>query len=766
MKRVAFWLALVAAAPAAAQSPRAPYLQSASEDAMTIVWRSDTDPPPNVCYGASPDALDDIVPARVTRFGAVDQLEARVTGLTPATRYFYSVGHAACPPATSGDPNQHFTTAPVAGTRGGFRFWVVGDSGTGGTAQRNVFDAMRAEAADLPPDLFVHVGDMAYDRGTTSEFDVGFYDMYAPLLSNTPVWPALGNHEGASSDSATESGPYYEGYVLPTDGRSGGVPSGTEAYYSFDYANVHFIVLDSYDSPRSPMGAMVQWLEMDLAAADAEWLIAYWHHPPYTDGTHQDDESQQEDMRRQVLPVLEAAGVDLILAGHSHIYERSYLLRGGYYAGLPGGGATAAIVDSGDGRPTGDGPYASEAGTLYVVAGHGGTGVGGTGRHPLMAFTEIANGSCLVDVEGGLLTLRNVRADGAVTDEVVLVKEDGIFVTAPSGGSYLAGSDIEVLWTSVGAGSGEVRVEYSLDDGASWTVIADRTADDGALTWSSPRRMTTQGRVRVTDTVDAARSGTSARAFTLSAETDVTLVPAGGVWEYWDDAAAPAADWLTTTGGWSSGPAQLGYGDGDEATVLADEDPNVPSAYFRRTVTVDGDLLSLSARVVFDDGFALFVDGVMVGGANVDDGVGHDTFASATSSDNEVLTLDLDPSLLPAGEHVIAVIVKQANGSSSDLSFDLSLEARVRVAIDPPGTDAGVPDADGGSTPSDGAVVGPDAATAGVDAGPGGDGGGDGCGCRVGARPATPGWLALLGLAVVVRIRRASGARRRSSPRP
>lgn len=754
---------LLASAPASAQSPRAPYLQSATENEITIVWRSDADPPPSACYGASPDALDTLAPGRVSRFGAVDQIEVPITGLPPATRFYYAVGHAACPPAAPGDPGHYFTTAPPRGTREPFRVWLVGDSGTGGSGQRRVFDAMRAEAVDRAPDLFVHVGDMAYDSGTTSEFDANFYAMYAPLLSNTPVWPALGNHEGGSSDSGTQSGPYYEGYVLPADGRAGGVPSGTEAYYAFDYANVHFIVLDSHDSPRTATGAMVRWLEMDLAAATAEWVVALWHHPPYTDGTHQDDESQQEDMRQEVLPVLEAAGVDLVLAGHSHIYERSYLLRGGYYAGLPGAGATAAIVDPGDGRPDGDGPYLAEDGTLYVVAGHGGAGVGGDGAHPLMAFTEIEWGSCLIDVEGGLLTLRNVREDGAITDEVVLVKEDGIFVNRPSGGSYLAGSAIDVVWTSVGAGSGEVSIEYSLDGGRSWAVAVARTADDGSESWTAPRRETAEGLVRVTDLGDATRSGTSPRPFALSAESDVTLSGPGGIWEYHDAPAAPPADWSTTTGGWSSGPAPLGYGDGDEATVLRDEDPNVPSAYFRRSVRVDGALTALRARVVYDDGFALFVDGAMVGGVNVDDGLGHDVFASAQSADDEVAMLDLDPSLLPPGDHVIAVVVKQSSGSSSDLSFDLTLEGRARVMLDPPGPDGGVPGPDGGGAPADGAVSAGDAA-ADHDAGsPGGDD--PGCACRAVAPRPGAAWPLALVLALALRTRWASGGRRRAPGR-
>ena len=753
---IAALLLSLAAGPAFAQSPREPYLQIGTPTSMTVVWRSDASPPPGVCYGAAPDALTTLAMGTATRVGAVDHIEVEITGLRPATRYYYAVGHASCPPSAAGSPGHHWTTSPTVGAATPFRFWVVGDSGTGGRDQRAVFDAMRAEAAGTPPDLFVHVGDMAYSDGTVAEFDSNFYAVYAPLLSTIPVWPAIGNHEGHSSTSATESGPYYDGYVLPRDGRAGGVPSGTEAYYSFDYSNVHFIVLDSYDSPRDVAGAMVRWLEMDLAATTQEWLIAYWHHPPYTDGSHVDSEGAQQDMRQQVIPVLEAAGVDLVLGGHSHIYERSYLLHGAYYAGLAGPGATAAIVDMGDGRPGGDGAYVTEAGDVYVVAGHGGTGVSGAGMHPLMAFSEVENGSCLVDVEGGVITLRNVRIDGAITDEVVLVHGSGIFVNQPSGMSYPAGSDIDVLWTSVGAGSGEVSIEYSLDDGAGWTTVIDRTADDGMFTWSSPLVATMLGRVRVTDVADAGRSGTSPRPFALSAESDVLLIGAGSVWEYNDAMAAPPADWATTTGGWASGPAQLGYGDGDEATVLLDADPNVPSAYFRQALTVAGEVVEASATVTFDDGFALLIDGVVAGSRYVDGGLDHDAFASQQSSDNEVATITIDPTLLGEGDRAIAVIVKQANGTSSDLSFDLSLTARVRAPVVPP-PDGGTPGLDGGSTP-DGSVS---RDAGGADAG--GDPGGDGCGCRIDAQRSGGAWWLAFGLAVLLSARSAS--RRRGRPR-
>ena len=739
---LALALALAALGPlvAEAQSVRAPYLQQGTSDGVTVVWRTAAPEDSVVCWGASPDALT------VTATGPTGRDHVvRIDGLEADTRWYYAISPGgACPVA--GDADHFFRTAPAPGTPRPFSMWVVGDSGTGGSRQRAVFAAMRDVTGGASPDLFLHVGDMAYSDGTTSEFDRNFFDVYAPLLRNTVVWPAMGNHEGHTSVSATQSGPYYEAYVLPVDGAAGGLPSGTEAYYAFDYGNVHFIVLDSHQSDRAIDGPMLRWMQMDLAATAADWIVAYWHHPAYTDGSHDSDrEGALIDMRENALPILEAAGVDVVLAGHSHIYERSYLLHGAYDTPTS---AAGHILDMGDGRPDGDGAYdANGDGALYVVAGHGGTGVSGAGNHPVMFHSEVDHGSCLIDVAGGSLTLRNIRWDGTETDRVSLVKGDGIAVLAPVGGeTFLAGSTVDVLWASTGT-SGEVRVEYSLDDGERWAVIADRTPDDGRLAWETPRRQSTRARVRVTDVADASLSATSPASFALSASAEVEVLPFGGTWEYHDQPEAPPSDWDTTTGGWPSGPGQLGYGDGDEATTLLDADPNIASAYFRRTITVDGAVTSARLRVLFDDGFAAFVNGAPVLSRNVDD-LAHDAYASTGSMDDELLEMDIDPAAFVDGENVIAVIVKQSSGSSSDLSFDLSLRLGLRVDVEPPPTDAGAPDDDGGSAGDDAAGPDPDGGSTSPPSS-------DGCGCRVAPSPAGPGLaLALLALLAFARRRR------------
>ena len=131
-------------------------------------------------------------------------------------------------------------------------------------------------------DLYLHVGDMAYGSGTNKEFSDRFFKMYEPTLRNTVCWGSMGNHEGRTSKGATGIVPFYDAFISPTKAEAGGLPSGKEAFYSFDWGKVHFICLDSHDLDRRPTGEMAQWLKADLEKTKAKFLVAFFHHPPYT----------------------------------------------------------------------------------------------------------------------------------------------------------------------------------------------------------------------------------------------------------------------------------------------------------------------------------------------------------------------------------------------------------------------------------------------------------------------------------------------------
>ena len=286
-------------------------------------------------------------------------------------------------------------------------------------------------------DLWMILGDNAYPDGTDSDYQKAIFEMYPEALRSSPLWPTLGNHDGKSANSITQSGVYYDIFTLPTRGQAGGVPSGTEAYYSFDYANSHFICLDSHDSERTADGAMMQWLKADLAATPRDWIIAFFHHPTFTKGTHDSDKDtdsggRMNDMRAIFLPVLEAGGVDVILTGHSHTYERSPLLDG-HYGKSPTFDAAAHVKQKGNGRADGDGVYlkprarAKHAGEVSVVTGSAGHAGSLTKppplNHPAMIVSYNEPGSTVIDIDGLRLDLSFLNDQGIKRDWFTIQKK-------------------------------------------------------------------------------------------------------------------------------------------------------------------------------------------------------------------------------------------------------------------------------------------------------------------------------------------------------
>ncbi len=414
---------------------RGPYLQVGTPTSVIVRWRTDAPTDSRVRYGISVAILsfyaDDA--ALTTEHQVV------LTGLSPSTRYYYSVGTTA-ETLAGGDATTTFATAPVVGTRQPTRIWAIGDSGGGsggaGADVARVRDAYLTRSAGRPTDVWLMLGDNAYFNGTDAEYQAAVFDMFPTVLRSTVLWPTRGNHEflyaGGSND-------YYDIFTMPTAGEAGGLPSGTAAYYSFDYSNIHFLCLDSEGTDRSPGGAMLTWLASDLAATTQEWKIAYWHHPPYSKGSHDSDDStdsggRMRDMRQNALPILEGGGVDLVLCGHSHAYERSCLLHGLY--DVSDSLKPWMKLDPGNGQLGGDGAYRKPVaghpdgdGAVYVVAGSASFMGGGTLNHPVMVASLNVLGSLEVDVDGDRLEARFLPAAGGTFDGFTMFK--GPPVAAP-----------------------------------------------------------------------------------------------------------------------------------------------------------------------------------------------------------------------------------------------------------------------------------------------------------------------------------------------
>ena len=128
-----------------------------------------------------------------------------------------------------------------------------------------------------PLDIYLHVGDMVYSKGTDHGFERAFFKPYRLTLRNTVCWPAMGNREGATFNGNTIIGPCCDCYVLPTRGEASAVASGSEFHYSFDYGNVHFIAITSDDLDRFPTAPVARRLKADFGQTGADWIFAHWH---------------------------------------------------------------------------------------------------------------------------------------------------------------------------------------------------------------------------------------------------------------------------------------------------------------------------------------------------------------------------------------------------------------------------------------------------------------------------------------------------------
>jgi len=456
---------------------RGPYLQRASASQVTVRWRTDVATDSVVNYGTDSGNLNQTAqdPTSSTEHGVT------VTGLLPNTTYYYSVGDSSTTFAQG--PDFFFETHPSPGTGQATRIWVLGDSGTADANAAAVRDAFLGFNGGSHVDLWLMLGDNAYNDGTDAEYQAAVFDMYPTILRNSVLWSTLGNHDGHTADSATQSGPYYDIFTLPAAGESGGIASGTEAYYSFDYANIHFVCLDSYETDRSSGGAMATWLQSDLAATTQEWIVAFWHHPPYSKGSHNSDtEGRLIDMRQVFLPIFESHGVDLVLGGHSHSYERSMLIDGHYGDSSTFGPAN--IIDGGDGDPAGSGGYVKETipndGAVYITAGSSGKISGGALNHPVMISNLNQLGSVVVDVNFNQMDVQFLNNAGVVSDTFRITHDPGPGnpPAAPSGLSAapFSPSEIDLNWTDNASDEDGFDIERS-PDGSLWALIDSVGAD-------------------------------------------------------------------------------------------------------------------------------------------------------------------------------------------------------------------------------------------------------------------------------------------------
>ncbi|MBK7951921.1 MAG: metallophosphoesterase [Deltaproteobacteria bacterium] len=496
--------AMMLSSPAAgATEPERVFLQQVGSHSAIVKWRGgDAD---RVCWSRASFFLRIAhwplcVRAVETEGG---HKEARLFPLSPDQEFHYIVGRPGRDAVI--DPDQRFRTAPVRNRTprdGNTHIWIVGDSGTAtetqlkpplgdGVSLTHPGEALAVKQGFLtynqgkePVDLFLLLGDNAYLDGTDAQWQGAFFDIYPEIMKGAQVVPTIGNHEmggtlfdlgpllgippgrlitflGGTSFSSdplswddgnpatVDNGPpYLDIFTLPGEGEQGGVPSGTEQYYSIAYANVHVVSLDSQLSNRddAQRQAMADWLAADLSANDRDWTVVIFHHPPYSKGENHDSdvEDAEIDMREVFTPIFDDYGVDVVYNGHSHSYERSFYMTG--HTGLSpsfdlethveldaeGNGASGQGTEIYRQVSAGSG-YDDKV--VYTVAGSSGKAdelnpcvpprtLGCTPpdwlQHPAHYFSVPLKGSVVLDASRKTLTSRFIDEHGAVIDSFTI----------------------------------------------------------------------------------------------------------------------------------------------------------------------------------------------------------------------------------------------------------------------------------------------------------------------------------------------------------
>jgi len=371
-----FWgLILMAASAAPAPAPddilMGPYVNFVTPHSARVVWVTGPEAPAGTVVGESDGARRKVkVKARTSGFNKRDErLHVAVfDGLDHSTLYHYEV--------RSGEVTQKgtFHTAPPKGARDPFRFIVYGDTRSYPERHLSVSQAM---AREKQFSFVVLSGDLVSNGQTWKQWEEQFFTPAREFLTRTAFWPVRGNHEG--------NGVYYRQlFELP----------GDELWYSFDYGNLHYVILDS-ESRGEQREAMVQWLKEDLAANEAEWTFVSYHRPTFNIGGHASDWGKED-----VLPVLEEHEVDLVITGHSHLYERFKPI------GAEGKKPLIHIVSGGGGAPS------YEVRPSPLLEG----GIGYSGLH-----------YCYFQIDGNTLRMTVKKPDGEVLDRMKLVKKSGTY---------------------------------------------------------------------------------------------------------------------------------------------------------------------------------------------------------------------------------------------------------------------------------------------------------------------------------------------------
>lgn len=474
---------------------RGPYLQSPTENSIVIKWRTGVASNSKVQYGTSLSNLNLVA----TNNTSTTEHTITLDNLNPATTYYYAVGSTSSLFTIPSD-SFRFKTNPIPGIAVPTRVWAIGDFGKGNSEQVAVKNSYLNYSDSIPTDVWIWLGDNVYDDGTDAEYQQKLFQLngFSDVFNSIPFWPSPGNHDYnevwqesvffgipySNIDFSDHQGPYFDMVHVPTQAEAGGYPSQYELFYSFDYGDVHFLSLNSevYDFTQtfSGINQMKQWIEQDLIQNNKTFTIAYFHQPPYSKGSHDSDDPQElvmKAMREKIIPLLETYDIDLVICGHSHVFERSKLIHG-HYGNSFSFEPSTMLKDSTNGNFSQGNAYRKDGlnntpdGTVYVVCGNSGSKEDAPSlNYPIMEYVDggdQACGSFVMDIYKNRLDGKYLHMDGTVKDEFTILKSN-LNVQVPD--IYICEGEDVTVNPIVSGGSDSISYEWSIDNQTTTSVL-------------------------------------------------------------------------------------------------------------------------------------------------------------------------------------------------------------------------------------------------------------------------------------------------------
>lgn len=342
-----------------------PYLSQVTENSIVVSWHTAAPVESVIEYGETAACGLTVKDDVKTRMHNI-----KITGLKPSKKYYYRI--------SSKGKTEHYQFRTAVKSGEDFSFAVYGDTQPNNQYHIDILN----QILKTHPLFIINVGDMV-KKGKETDW----HDYFSAICDKTttgetiPIYSTIGNHDREKDNGDL----YFKYFSLPVNSFN-----QSEAYYSFNIGDAHFVALNNYLS-FDLCSPQYKWLAADLReSSHYKWKIAFIHEPFYSSGKHGGNIHQ----RRVLSPLFEKGGVTLVFSGHDHRYERTKSIKG----------------------------------VTYIVTGGGGASLYNATKTEWLARIDKSHHFCKVRITKDQCELEMIRSDGTVGDRLILTTPRDSFV--------------------------------------------------------------------------------------------------------------------------------------------------------------------------------------------------------------------------------------------------------------------------------------------------------------------------------------------------